>query len=150
MPSTSSPNGAADPARRRAFAILFGVLMSVAAGNTALQAVLPAIGRELGLRDTLVTGVFALSALFWAITGPIWARASDRRGRKPLIQMGLTGFAVSMASFGAVVLAGLHGWIGPAAVFVGLMLARGIFGLTGSASATAAQAYVADRTSTLR
>ena len=137
---------AADPARKRAFAILFGVLMSVAAGNTALQAVLPAIGRELGLRDTLVTGVFSLSALFWAVTAPLWARASDRRGRKPLIQVGLAGYAVSMAGFGIVVWSGLNGWLGATAIFIGLMLTRAVFGLTGSASNPAAQAYVAERT----
>ncbi|MDP8915619.1 MAG: MFS transporter, partial [Pseudomonadota bacterium] len=145
--SVTIPAIAVDQAqRRRAFAILFAVLMSVAAGNTALQAVLPAIGRELGLADTLVTAVFSLSALLWAVTAPIWARASDRRGRKLLIQVGLTGYAVSMASFGAVVFAGLNGWLGGAAVFMGLMLARGMFGLTGSASNPAAQAYVAERT----
>ncbi|MBW3559454.1 MAG: MFS transporter [Proteobacteria bacterium] len=128
------------------FAILFAVLMIVAAGNTALQAVLPAIGRELGLSDTLVTGVFSLSAILWAVTAPMWARASDRRGRKPLIQMGLSGFVVSMVGFGLVVEGGLRGWLGPAAVFTGLMLARGLFGFLGSASAPAAQAYVAERT----
>jgi MFS family permease len=133
-------------APRRDFAILFAVLMSVAAGNTALTAVLPAIGRELGLADTLVAGVFSLSALLWAITAPLWARASDRRGRKPLIQLGLLGYGVSMTSFGFVVLAGLNGWLGAAAVFAGLMLTRSLFGLTGSASNPAAQAYVADRT----
>jgi MFS family permease len=134
-----------DPPRRD-FVILFVVLMTVAAGNTALQAVLPAIGRELGLSDTLVTAVFSLSALLWAGTAPIWARASDRRGRKPLIQMGLAGYAVSMAGFGLVVVAGLAGWLGPMAVFAGLLFSRGLFGLTGSASAPAAQAYVAERT----
>jgi MFS family permease len=131
---------------RRDFAILFAVLMSVAAGNTALSAVLPAIGREVGLPDTAVAGVFSLSALLWAVTAPYWARASDRRGRKPLIQLGLLGYGVSMTGFGLVVLAGLNGWIGTAAVFAGLMLTRSLFGLTGSASPPAAQAYVADRT----
>lgn len=137
---------AAPAGPRRDFAIVFVVLMTVAAGNTALQAVLPAIGRALGLRDTLITGVFSLSALLWAGTAPIWARVSDRRGRKPLMQLGLSGFVISMTTFGLVVAAGLQGLLGPAAVFVGLMLARGLFGLTGSASAPAAQAYVAERT----
>ena len=131
---------------RRDFAILFVVLMTVAAGNTALQAVLPAIGRELGLSDTLVTGVFSLSALLWAVTAPVWARASDRRGRKPLIQMGLIGYVLSMLGFGLVVAAGLQGWLAPAMVFAGLMLSRALFGLLGSASAPAAQAYVAEHT----
>jgi MFS family permease len=133
-------------APRRDFTILFVVLMTVAAGNTALQAVLPAVGREMGLSDTLVTGVFSLSALLWAVTAPMWARVSDRRGRKPLIQLGLIGFVTSMTAFGLVVAAGLQGWLGPAAAFAGLLLARAVFGLTGSASAPAAQAYVAERT----
>jgi hypothetical protein len=145
-PASSSGTDVSLPdAPRRDFAILFAVLMSVAAGNTALTAVLPAIGRELGLADTMVAGVFSLSALLWAVTAPFWARVSDRRGRKPMIQLGLLGYGVSMTSFGLVVLAGLNGWIGALAVFAGLMLTRSVFGLTGSASAPAAQAYVADR-----
>jgi MFS family permease len=139
-------NAADDRSRRRAFALLFAVLMTVASGNTALQAVLPAIGRELGLRDTLVTAVFSLSALLYAVTAPLWARVSDRHGRKPLILMGLFGHALSMAGFGLVVWAGMRGWLGVAAVFVGLLLVRSIYGLTGSAAQPSAQAYVADRT----
>ena len=135
-----------DRSRRRAFALLFATLMTTASANTALTAVLPAIGRELGLRDTAVTAVFSLSALLFAITAPLWARLSDRRGRKPLILMGLFGSALSMAAFGLVVWAGMEGWLGAAAVFVGLLLARAIYGCTGSASHPAAQAYVADRT----
>ena len=67
-----------DRSRRRAFALLFVALMTTASANTALTAVLPAIGRELGLRDTAVTAVFSLSALLFAISAPLWARLSDR------------------------------------------------------------------------
>ena len=137
----------ADDTRKRDFAILFAALMTVAAGNTALQAVLPAIGRELNFSDTAIAAVFSLSALMWAVTAPFWARASDRRGRKPLILVALAGFGVSMAGFGLVVWAGLEGWVGAAAIFTGLMLSRAVYGLFGSASNPAAQAYVADRTS---
>ena len=52
-----------------------------------------------------------------------------------------------MAGFGLVVWAGMEGWLGTATVFVALLLTRAIYGLTGSASHPAAQAYVADRTS---
>jgi MFS family permease len=70
--------------------------------------------------------------------GPARAQAADPDG--------LAGYAVSMASFGAVVFAGVNGWLGATAIFIGLMLARALFGLTGSASNPAAQAYVAERT----
>ncbi|HEY5009246.1 MAG TPA: MFS transporter, partial [Caulobacteraceae bacterium] len=82
--------------RRRAFAIVFTVLLSSGAGNTALQSVLPAIGRSLRVPDILVGSIFSLSALLWALATPLWARTSDRHGRKPLIVLGTVGFAASM------------------------------------------------------
>jgi MFS family permease len=81
---------------RGAFAILFGVSVATAMGNTGMLSVLPAIGRQIGIPDALVAGIFSLSAVLWAITSPLWARQSDLRGRKPLILLGLTGFCVSM------------------------------------------------------
>lgn len=135
-----------DPARRRAFALLFIVLMSVAAGNTALQSVLPAVGREIGLNDTLVGAIFSLSAVFWTLSAPAWASASDRRGRKPLILIGLLGFGLSMAGLGLAVTAGLRHLAPPLVIFVAMLLTRSIFGLVGSASNPSAQAYVADHT----
>jgi MFS family permease len=132
--------------RRRAFAIVFTVLLSSGAGNTALQSVLPAIGRTIRIPDILVGSIFSLSALLWALATPLWARASDRYGRKPLIVLGTVGFAVSMFGMGLVVLAGLDKLLAPILVFVGMLLTRAIFGFFGSASSPASQAYVADHT----
>lgn len=56
--------------RSQAFAILFLVSLIAAGGNMALQSVLPTIGREFGLADTLVAGAFALSALLWTVASP--------------------------------------------------------------------------------
>jgi MFS family permease len=135
-----------DKAKGRAFAILFAVLLSSAAGNTALQTVLPAIGREVGIPDVLISSIFSLSALAWGVMSPVWARMSDKRGRKPMVILGMAGFAVSMLGFGFFILMGLKGLMVPLAVFAGAALSRAIFGLVGSASNPAAQAYVADRT----
>ena len=142
-----TPPVASPDSRRRDFAIVFAVMMAVAAGNSGLQSVLPAIGREIHIPDPLVAGIFSLSALLWTLSAPVWARASDRRGRKPLIALGLGGFVVSMTGCALVVLAGLKHLIGPAVVFVGFAGMRSLFGLIGSASNPAGQAYVADRTS---
>lgn len=132
--------------RSPAFVILFGVSLTAAAGNMALQSVLPAIGREFGLADTLVAGAFAVSALLWTLASPVWARLSDRLGRKRVIEAGLAGFAVSMSGFGLAATAGLEGWL-PAGVAFGCMVAaRSIWGVCGSAGPIASQAYVADRT----
>lgn len=134
-------------AERRPFALLFVVLMAVAAGNTALQSVLPAIGREIGIPDLLIALVFSFSALLWTISAPFWAHKSDSHGRKALVRLGLAGFIISMALSALVILAGLHKLIAPLSVFIAFVLTRSLFGLFGSASNPAAQAYVAARTS---
>ncbi len=131
---------------RRDFALLFAVLLVVAAGNTALQSVLPSIARTIGIRPTLVAVVFSLSALLWTISAPYWARRSDTHGRKRLMLTGIAGFAVSMAGCAVSILLGLKGVLGATAVFVTFTALRSLFGLFGSASNPAAQAYVAART----
>jgi len=121
--------------------------MTTAAGGNALVTVMPAIGREIGVSDTLIASVFSLSALFWTLTSPFWAHQSDRRGRKAMMLLGLAGFTVSMLLFGLVVLAGLAELVAPMAIFAGMAVARSLYGLIGAAANPAAQAYVADRTS---
>ena len=85
------PPATKDQVRKRAFAILFVVSVTTAVGNNGMQSVLPAIGRQIGIRDPMVAAIYSLSALLWAISSPFWARASDKRGRKPLILVGLGG-----------------------------------------------------------
>ncbi|WP_339931069.1 MFS transporter [uncultured Brevundimonas sp.] len=133
-------------ARSPAFMILFAVSLVAAAGNMGLQSVLPAIGREFGLADTLVAAAFAISALMWTLFSPFWARLSDSLGRKRVIMIGLGGFAVSMAGFGLAATSGIEGWLGVGVAFVLMALARTVYGVFGSAAPIASQAYVADRT----
>jgi MFS family permease len=142
-------SGEIKPARdnRSAFAILFGVSVATALGNTGMLSVLPAIGRQIGIPDALVAGIFSLSAVLWALTSPFWARQSDLRGRKPLILLGLSGFCVSMTLCAIVVSAGLHHLAPPMVIFVLFLLSRALFGGFGSAANPATQAYMAERTS---
>lgn len=112
-----------------------------------LLALLPPLAREIDLPDASVGAIFSLSALIWVFASPFWGRVSDVRGRKPIIALGLAAYAVSMAGFGAVAAMGLAGWLATGTMFVGLMLTRSIFGLVGSATSPAAQAYIADHTS---
>ena len=133
--------------RSPAFALLFAVSLIAAAGNMALQSVLPAIGREFRLSDTLVAGAFAISALMWTIASPFWARLSDTLGRKRVILIGLGGFVLSMSGFGLAATSGLEQWLGAGLAFTLMAVARTIYGVFGSAAPIASQAYVADRTS---
>lgn len=132
--------------RSPAFAILFCVSLIAAAGNMALQSVLPNIGRAFELSDTLVASAFAISALMWTVASPYWARLSDRIGRKKVMMIGLGGFVVSMAGFGLAATSGLEHWLGAAIAFTLMALARTVYGVFGSAAPIASQAYVADRT----
>jgi MFS family permease len=126
--------------------ILFIVSLIAAAGNMGLQSVLPAIGREFRLSDTLVAGAFAISALLWTFTSPFWARLSDTMGRKKVIIIGMAGFVLSMFGFGLAATSGIEGWLGPMIAFGLMATARTIYGVFGSAAPIASQAYVADRT----
>ena len=131
----------------RAFGILFTVSIVVAVGNTGLMTVLPAIAREIRIADWMASAVFSLSALLWAVMSPIWARESDRRGRKPLIMLGLGGFMTSMLLCAGVVSLGLSHILPPVLIFILFLISRALFGLVGSASNPATQAYLAERTS---
>jgi len=131
----------------RDFPLLYLVMLTIAAGNTALQSVMPAVGRLLQVGDLVVGITFSFSALVWTIAAPAWARRSDRRGRKAMIGIGLSGFCLSMALCGLALTAGLLGWIGPVAAFGCFILGRLVYGALGAAAPPAAQAVVAGRTS---
>ena len=79
----------------------------------------------------LLTGLYALMQFLFA---PLWGRWSDRIGRKPLVLIGIAGFAVAQALFGLA----NSLWL-----FYG---ARLIGGILSSAMFPAVTAYVADVT----
>jgi len=130
----------------RDFALLFTVMLTIAAGNTALQSVLPAIGRSLHVRDNAVAAAFSVSALLWVLAAPFWANRSDRQGRRAMILLGMGGFSVSLVLCGIFLLAGINGWIGGTAAFLLFIVGRLIYGTLGAAAPPAIQAIVAGRT----
>ncbi|MCU6455210.1 MFS transporter [Sphingomonas sp. A2-49] len=126
---------------------MFLVMLTIAAGNTALQSILPALGRSLGVADRAVAAAFSVSALLWVIAAPVWASRSDTRGRRSMILLGLGGFAVSLGLCGVFLAAGINGWIGGTAAFGLFIAGRLIYGAFGSAAPPAVQALVAGETS---
>lgn len=149
--ATSSPltePAPSEPNRRSAFFLLFFALMAIGAGNTMLiAAVIPPLTRLLGLPDWMAGAIFSLSALCWSLSSPFWGKRSNRWGRRKVAATGLAGYAVSMAFLFLASLAAISEWItAPLAIFACLALSRSVFGLIGSGSSPAAQAYVADRT----
>lgn len=130
----------------RDFILLFLVMLTIAAGNTALQSVLPALGRSLKVPDSAVAAAFSVSALLWVVSAPFWANRSDRHGRRAMILLGVGGFTISLLLCGIVLTAGINGWIGGTAAFLTFILGRLIYGSFGSAAPPAVQALVAGRT----
>lgn len=130
---------------RPLYALLFAVTFATAVGNLGLVSVMPAIGRALAIPDPLIACTFSISAFAWAFTSPLWARRSDAKGRKPMLLIGLGGFAFSMIGCALVVLIGLRDSLPALVIFTAFAVVRSSYGLFGSAAATAAQALVADR-----
>jgi MFS family permease len=128
------------------FLLLYAAMLVAAGGNTALQSVMPAIGREIGIADFWVAIAYTWSAILWVALARYWADKSDRHGRKALTILGIVGFIVSTLLCGLVLLAGLNGLIGGALTFILFAVFRGIYGALGCATPSATQAYLASRT----
>ncbi|HEY8591955.1 MAG TPA: MFS transporter [Sphingomicrobium sp.] len=128
------------------FLLLYSAMLVAASGNTALQSVMPAIGREIGIADFWVAIAYTWSAVLWALMARYWADKSDRHGRKKLTIVGMAGFIVSTALCGAALLAGLNHWISGALTFGLFAIFRAIYGGLGCATPSATQAYLASKT----
>jgi DHA1 family multidrug resistance protein-like MFS transporter len=122
--------------------ILLACLFVVMIGLGITQPVLPfyverltlgggASRQAVAMHVGLITGVFALGQLIFA---PVWGRWSDRTGRRPLLLIGIAGYAVAQVLFGLATSL----WL--------LYVARILGGILSSAALPVAAAYVADMT----
>ncbi len=145
-PSTPSPEPEYNPISRDRMALLFVVMLVTAAGNTAMQSVMPSIGTALEVDDVWISLAYTWSALLWMLCAPIWARRSDRRGRKAMMALGLIGFITSMGLCGLILWFGLAGLLPAVWTLILFAIARSLYGGFGSAAPPAVQAYVAART----
>jgi MFS family permease len=128
------------------FLLLYAAMLVASSGNTALQSVMPAIGREIGVKDFYVAVAYTWSAVLWVVLAPYWAEKSDHHGRKALTIMGVSGFIVSTTLCGLVLFGGLRHWISGALTFSLFAVFRGIYGGFGCATPSATQAYLASKT----
>ena len=120
---------------RRKFAILSFALIVVMLGFGMVIPIFPFYIENLGAGGSELGLLIAVSALLEFIFGPIWGSVSDRIGRKPVLSIGMVGYALSTFLFGI----STELWM--------LFASRAISGLLSSATVTAAMAYVSDTTS---
>lgn len=127
--------------------VLFVSLVCIGIGQSMLFSILPPAARQIGITPFQVSTIFATSATLWVFISPWWGRRSDLRGRRPIMMIGLCGYALSMFALAVVIEVGLHGWLPAVTIYPLLIVARCQFAIFGSGTGPAAQAYVADRTS---
>ena len=89
------------------FALLLG-MFAISVGYGIVLPILPFLIDQIsGTTDAavlawhtgLITGVYILAVFLFA---PVWGKISDRWGRRPVLLMGLTGFAASVALFARI------------------------------------------------
>jgi MFS family permease len=127
--------------------VLLFSLLSVAIGQSLVFAILPPLGREVNLSELQITSIIAVSAIVFGICSPWWGRYSDRVGRKPVILIGLVGYAVGTLFFASLFQAALMGvLVASTSFYVFVLLSRCAQSIIMSATGPACTAYAADNT----
>ncbi len=120
---------------RGAMAIMFLTMFIVMVGFGVIMPILPFYAEKMGATATHLGLLFASYSMVQFLFSPVWGRASDRVGRKPIILIGLIGFSVSFFLFGLATKI----WM--------LFAARLLGGLLSAATLPTVMAYIADTTS---
>ncbi|MBI5700345.1 MFS transporter [Candidatus Saganbacteria bacterium] len=122
--------------RNSGIIILFMTMFLVMAGFGIILPILPFFSLNLGATSFQIGLLMASYSLMQFIFSPVWGSLSDKYGRKPIILIGLAGFAVSFVLFGI------------ADSLLMLFASRILGGILSSACLPTAMAYVADVTDT--
>jgi DHA1 family multidrug resistance protein-like MFS transporter len=131
--SAASP-AAAPGSNRGALAVLFASLVIVMLGFGIAIPLMPFYITHFDASGTALGLMIALYSFMQFLFAPLWGRLSDRIGRKPVLLIGVAGFA------GAFFLQGI------AQTLLWFILARSLAGVLSSAALPTAMAYVADTT----
>jgi len=131
---------------RFSFFILFMCLLTTGIGQSLVFAILPPLGRELGLREIQVGLIITCSSLTFFLITPLWGRRSDVIGRKPVILIGQLGYTFGTIFFASAFLIGLKGIVTGLPVYLLIVASRMFQATLYSASGPGATAFVADIT----
>ncbi|PHJ38254.1 hypothetical protein P378_10505 [Desulforamulus profundi] len=117
-----------------AIAILFIILFLVMVGFGIVIPIMPFFITHLGGGPTILGLFMASYSLMQFFFSPFWGRLSDRIGRRPVILIGLSGYAITFILFGFA----NNLWI--------MFAVRILSGIISSATLPTAMAYIADST----
>jgi len=122
-----------NPSKRNLYILVF-VLFVVMLGYGIVVPILPFYVENMGAGGTELGLLVASYAVMRLICGPIWGSLSDRVGRKPILLVGILGYAITMV------------WFGLATQLWMLFAARILSGILSSATAPTTMAYISDST----
>jgi DHA1 family multidrug resistance protein-like MFS transporter len=123
------------PNNRKNLAILSLTLGVVMLGFGMVMPIMPFYIESMGASASDLGLLVAISPFIQLIASPLWGGVSDRRGRKPVLAVGLLGYGISMLLFGLAT----ELWM--------LFVARGVGALLSAATMPTTMAYVSDSTS---
>lgn len=125
--------------------LLFAVGVT-ALGQTLVFTLLPSLARATGLAEIQVGLIISCSSLAFALASPVWGYLSELYGRRPVLAIGLSGYALGTLAFGGIFHLGLNGWLSGGALVAMLVLTRMGQAVIMAATPPAAAAYTADIT----
>jgi MFS transporter, DHA1 family, multidrug resistance protein len=117
---------------RKNIYILSFTLLVVMLGYGMIQPIIPFLITELGASGSDLGVLSAVYAAMQLVCAPFWGTLSDRIGRKPVLLIGILGYAIAMFIFGL------------ATRFWMLFVARTFSGVLSSATMPTAMAYISD------
>jgi MFS family permease len=132
---------------RSSFFILITGLLANAIGQAFIFAILPPLGREVALSEVQTTSIISTSALVFTFCSPWWGRRSDQIGRKIVIVIGLTGYAVGTVIFAGVFALGMKGILSGWTLYFTALLFRCLQSSVMAATSPGVTAYAADHSS---
>jgi MFS family permease len=115
-------------------------------GQSIVVAMLPSLGREIGLPEIAIGGIISMSSLVFFIASRAWGRISDRWGRKPVILFGLWGYCIGTLLFTLLFGLGMYGVLGGTLLYGLILSTRMAQAAAMSATAPGTSAYIADTT----
>jgi DHA1 family multidrug resistance protein-like MFS transporter len=120
---------------RKNVALLSLTLGVVMLGFGMVMPIFPFYIESMGASATELGLLVAISPFIQLVASPLWGGVSDRRGRKPVLVIGLLGYGISMLLFGL----STELWM--------LFVARGVGALLSAATMPTTMAYISDSTS---
>ncbi len=121
-----------EAASRKNVHILAFTLLVVMLGYGMVMPIMPFLIEQLGAGGQELGWLVSTYSLMQLVCAPLWGTLSDRTGRKPVIAIGVLGYAITLFLFGL------------ATEFWMLFLIRTLAGVLSSATMPTSMAYISD------